>query len=147
LHHGLHPLAAQAVAPQYGFHARQELSQAERLGDVILGAELEPHHLVHLGATGAEHDDRHGGLLGAQVPHHLETVHPGQHHVQNHEVYAASGGALQPLVAVDRHLHLVAFGFEIHTQTEGNALIVLDDQDPLFAACLGHEPFLAPTGR
>ncbi len=77
-------LAAEPVAPQYGLHARQQLGEPERLGDVIFGTELEPHDLVHLGAARAEHDDGHRGVLRAQLAHHFEPVHPRQHDVENH---------------------------------------------------------------
>ena len=52
-----------AGAPQRGLHARAELAHRERLGDVVVGAELEPEHLVDLLRLGGEHDDRHGRAL------------------------------------------------------------------------------------
>ena len=54
--HGLlgGPLVAQPHA-----HAREQLLEAERLGDVVVGAVLEPGDLVLDLVAGGEDDDRH----------------------------------------------------------------------------------------
>ena len=52
----------------------RQLAQAERLRDVVVGAELQPDDLVELGVLRREHDDRHAGL-GADDPADLD---PGQ---------------------------------------------------------------------
>ena len=45
------------VAAQHGSEARREDARAERLGDVVGGAELETRDDVGLAALGGEHDD------------------------------------------------------------------------------------------
>jgi len=45
-------------ATQHGAEPREQDFHAERLGDVIIGAELEPGHPVALARLGREHDDR-----------------------------------------------------------------------------------------
>ena len=62
------------TAPQRRTDPREQLGEAERLGDVILRAELEPRHLVHLTGPRAEHDDRHRHPFAA---HRLPA--PGTH--------------------------------------------------------------------
>ena len=42
--------------------ATAELSDRERFRDVVVRAQLEPHHLVELVVPGGEHDDRHLAL-------------------------------------------------------------------------------------
>src|SRR6478735_2408649 len=141
LHDGFDPLAAQPVSPQHGFDARQELGQPERLGDVVFGAELEAHDLIHLGAARAEHDHGHDDLLGAQLAYDLEAVHLRQHHVEDDEVDSAGRGERQPFFAVGRDLHVVAFGLQVHAQPERDALVVFDDQDVLASIYLSqHSP-------
>ena len=54
-----------AAAPQHGADARDHLGRAERLDDVVVGAELEPDDPVGLGPARGEHDDRDAGLAGA----------------------------------------------------------------------------------
>jgi hypothetical protein len=45
-----------AGAAQHGLDPRQKDVEVERLGDVIVGAELEPEHLVELAAARGEED-------------------------------------------------------------------------------------------
>jgi hypothetical protein len=45
--------------PQQRANARDELANAEWLGQVIVGAALESEYLVRLLAPGGEHQDRH----------------------------------------------------------------------------------------
>src|SRR5258708_1256805 len=42
--------------PQHGAHPRQQLSEAEWLGDIVIGAEFQPNHAIDLVAsmTGGE---------------------------------------------------------------------------------------------
>ena len=78
-----------ARAPQRRLHAGAELAQRERLGDVVVGAELEAEDLVDLLGLGREHDDRHRRAR-AQAPAHLEPVDAGHHHVEHDEVERSS---------------------------------------------------------
>ena len=52
-------VAQQVGAPEHRLHAAAELAHGERLGDVVVRAELEAEHLVDLLGLGGEHDDRH----------------------------------------------------------------------------------------
>ena len=65
--------AGHARAAQRRLHAAAELAQRERLGDVVVGAELEAEDLVDLLGLGREHDDRHRRAR-AHAPADLEAV-------------------------------------------------------------------------
>ena len=54
-----------AAAAQDRADARHDLASAERLDDVVVGAELETDHAVGLLPARREHDDRHLGARGA----------------------------------------------------------------------------------
>ena len=99
-------LRAFAVAPEHGPHARQELGHAEGLGDVVLGAELEAHHLVHLRAARGEHRDRHFVALAAQCAEHLEAVQPREHHVEDDEIDRRVARLGEPFFAVVGEEHV-----------------------------------------
>ena len=55
-------------------HARDELAGAERLHDVVVGAELEAHDPVDLLAASGEHDDRDVG--GRRISRHRSRPSP-----------------------------------------------------------------------
>ena len=98
---------AQLGAAQRGLDAAAELAHGERLGDVVVGAELEPEHLVDLLRLGGEHDDRHRRAR-AQPAADLEPVEHRQHHVEHDQVEGLLGEAVQRLAAVVGADHLVA---------------------------------------
>ena len=87
------------AAPQDRAHAGDQLAQAERLGHVVAGAELEPEDDVDLGVAGGDHDDRHG-LEAAHLLADLDARLVGQHHVEQHEVGVDPVEQAQRLVAV-----------------------------------------------
>ena len=71
--------------PQHGLDARDQLAGAERLGQVVVGAEPEPEDLVALLALGRQHDDR-DAALGAKLAADFQAVDLGQHQVEDHQV-------------------------------------------------------------
>ena len=68
-----------------GVDASQELANAERLDQIVVGAELEAHDAVDLVSAGADDDDRHA-RAGAQLTAHLEAVAVGEAQVEQHEI-------------------------------------------------------------
>ena len=64
-------LLARAGPAQHRPHAGQQLAQRERLGHVVVGAQLEAAHAIDLLAARGEHDDRHVDARGAQLAAHV----------------------------------------------------------------------------
>jgi hypothetical protein len=54
--------AVELAPTQDRAHAAQELHLRERLGDVVVSADLEAEHAAGLGIASGEHDDRDGAL-------------------------------------------------------------------------------------
>ena len=75
--------------------SRQELIDPERLGHVVVGAEVERVHFVGLAAASREHDDRRPGVL-ADATDHLEPISIRQVEVEHDEI------RLLALIARDR---------------------------------------------
>ena len=75
-------------------HARQQLADAERLGQVVVGAGVERRDLVVLAAARRQHDDRHRRPL-AQVADEVDAVAVGQSEVEQHQVGRARAGVDQ----------------------------------------------------
>src|SRR6478752_3879818 len=80
-------LARRPGAAEQGPHARAELPDRERLGDVVVGAELEADDLVELVVAGGQHDDRHRAP-GAELLADLEPVADGSASYYSREMAA-----------------------------------------------------------
>ena len=78
-----------------------QLAQAERLGDVVVGAELEADDLVELGILGRQHHDRHA-RLGPDDPADLDPGQLGEHQVEEDEVRPLGAEPDQRLAPVGR---------------------------------------------
>jgi hypothetical protein len=113
----LHHLGAQTLGPpQQGAQAGQQLFEVEGLGEVIVGAGIEPGHaVVHRGA-GGEHEDGRAETGGAQFAADGVAVLHRQHHVQNHQVVLVHGGVVDGLLAVGRDVD----GVGLFAQTSGD---------------------------
>src|SRR6185312_3443276 len=70
---------------EVGADTGDQFADRERLGDVVVGAELEPRHLVGFGILGRDDDDRHGRLL-PDYPHDVETGELRKHEIKDHEL-------------------------------------------------------------
>ncbi len=64
-------------APQDGTDTCQQLSGAERLGDVVVSAEFQAQHAVHLLAPSTDDDDRYV-TCAAKLPAQVEAGDAGQ---------------------------------------------------------------------
>jgi len=94
-------------AAQDGPDPAAEFPDRERLGDVVVGADLEAQDLVALIVARREHDDRHLAAA-SQAAADLDAVDPGQHHVEDDEVEALGCELVKRLAPVERRDHLVA---------------------------------------
>ena len=65
---------AHGVAPEQRGDAREEDARAERLRDVVVGAELEAERLVDLVVARREEHERHAVTALAQLPAQREAV-------------------------------------------------------------------------
>jgi hypothetical protein len=112
-------------APQERPDAAPELANREGLRDVVVGAQLEPHHLVQLVAACREHDDRNGALR-PEPPAHLEPVEPRQHQVEDDEIDVLLREPDERLLAVARRQHLVAVALQWIRQQLLDGVLVVD---------------------
>jgi hypothetical protein len=117
-----------ARAAQDDLDAGQQLARAEGLGQVVVGAHLQAHDAVGLVAACGEHHDGQVGP-GAQVTTQRQAVVAGQHHVQHHQVEAATVQRLPHGAAVGHGGGALAVLFEIARQQAADLGVVVDDED------------------
>lgn len=111
---------------------------AERLGKVVIGAELQADHPVDLVSLGGQHDHRDVGA-GTQLLADRDPVESGKHQVQQHDVVFPGQRPLKTVSAVWHDLDLGVLVAKILRRDLGQALIVLDQQD-------SHDRSVPPTG-
>ena len=84
-----------ARAAQHGADPAAQLGQPERLGDVVVGAGLEPEHRVGLGVERGQHDDRDHVAARAQRAADLVAVGPRpERDVEQDDVEVLGAGAV-----------------------------------------------------
>jgi len=112
---------------QHGPDARDQLAMAERLRHVVVGADLQPDHLVDLRVAGGDHDHGHAGVL-PQLAAHLNSGKSRQHEVEQHDVRAGPGELVQACTTVGRSHYLVPLAAQHVTRGLAVTLLVLDEQ-------------------
>ena len=125
--------------------AGDQLPHAERLGEVVVGADAEPGQHVGLLDARGQHDHRHR-TVGLDPPADLEAVVPGEHHVEDDEVglvLAVRRDRARPVVRPD---DVVPLGDEPVGDRLVDHRVVLDDEDPTARAAHGRR-LRARSGR
>ncbi len=129
---------ARGHATEDGVHAGHQLTQPERLGDVAGRPQLEAEDHVELAVDGTEHDDGDRGD-GAHPAADLDTVHPGEEHVEEDDVRWVVGEQAQSLGAVGCRLHGEPLAAEARGESQAVGLLVFDYQHPDALTDGGHE--------
>ena len=121
---------ARLVLAQLRADARQQHGEAERLGDVVVGAGFQAEDGVGIGVVAGQHDDRRLEAVLAQDAHRLAAVDVGQADVHDHEVDLAALGRLHALGAgVDRDRLEFLVQRQLLDQRLAQLGVVVDDQD------------------
>ena len=119
-------------AAQDRFHPDGQLAQAERLREVVVGADGEPGHLVGLLGPGGQHQDGRPAVA-LDLLADLEPVHPRQHQVQDDQIGMVLGVRRDRLGAVGGGDDAVSLGLEPGPHRFRDRLLVVDDEDRLLA--------------
>jgi hypothetical protein len=103
-------------AAEHGLDAREELHEAERLGHVVVGAELQADDLVDLLPARGQHDHRSPAPVPAQLLADIEAAFLRQHDVEHDQVVISARREPQTFVAVAGHLDGVFLELEAVAQ-------------------------------
>ena len=77
-------LCAFTGAAQNRLYSRYQNLRAERLGNILIHAEIKALQLILFIASRRQHDNRHFGI-GPDLPAYLPAVHLRHHHIQNYQ--------------------------------------------------------------
>ena len=118
----------EGAAPQVGAHPRQQLAEPEGLGQVVVGARLQPDDDVDLVPPGGE-DHQHRARLGQPEPAaDLDAVEIGQAEVEQDEIEELLGGGVQAALAGLVPGDDVPVALQPGGQGAADRVVVLDDQ-------------------
>ena len=120
---------AQAAAGD-GADAGHHLLDPERLDDEVVGAQLQAQHAIDLLGLGADEDDRHVRVAGADLAADVVAARPRHHDVQQHEVRRFGLEARQRLAPVVGGDGVVAFVRQDGGQPVADVAVVLGDAAP-----------------
>ena len=121
-------------AAEHGFDAGYEFARAERLGNVVVGSDLEAEDAVGFAAFGGEENYRHGSEAGslADSAAEFEAVFAGDHDVEHEQRRTLAFGVGDDGRAVGIDADGEAVVFEVVANEAGNVGIVFDDEDAWF---------------
>ena len=131
---------ASLVAAEQRADAFQQQALAERLGDVVVGAETQTHQFIDFLVLRRQEDHRHGTAL----PQPLQQFHPvhARHlDVEHGQVHRPGGEALQGAFAVGVGADGETFLLQGHGDAGQDVAVVIDQGDGLL-----HLVFLAGLG-
>jgi hypothetical protein len=117
-----------AGAAQHRLQARHQLARLERLGQVVVGTQLQPDDAVHHLAARGEHHDR-DVALGANRAAQREAVLLGQHHVEDRRVEALLPQQRQSRAGTQGLDQREAEALDVGGQRLAERLVVVDQQD------------------
>ncbi len=112
---------------------------AERLGHIVVGAELQADDLVDLRIAGRDHDDRDIAPQ-AQLAADLGATHSGHHQVEQHQISTVAIEFGQSGLAIGRLGDVEALPLQHVRQGIAVGLLVLNDQNA------GHDVPLVVSG-
>ncbi len=116
------------AAAQKRPHPRHQLQHGERLGQIVVRAQLQPQDAVHLAGSRAGDDDGRIARHGACALADLKAVDARQHQVQHQRVPAAFLQPPHAFVAVRGMLDGIAFVPQVQTQQFRDVGVVFDDE-------------------
>jgi hypothetical protein len=114
--------------PQYGAHASDKLAGAEGLHDVVISADFQPHHTIHLAGACGEKENRQG-LCFADRFADLEPCHVRQSDIEDDETEGLRLHLLHRFVTGGDGHHRESVGLEgiDHVFTDGG--FVFDNEN------------------
>ncbi|MNJ59629.1 hypothetical protein D3C77_553250 [compost metagenome] len=98
-------LATEYATTQQGLDPRFKLSELERLGQVVIGAQVQAMNPILDVTACCQHQHRYGFAACAQAREHLEAVHARQPHIEHRHCIFLAGQRQVSSHAIMQHVH------------------------------------------
>ena len=112
-----------------GAQARIQLADVERLGQVVVGAAVEPLDPGFDAVPGGQHQHRHLGAARPEALADLQAVDERQHDVEDHRVVVGDGDELDDVPAIACDVHGVGLLAQALRQHLCRVRFVFDQKD------------------
>src|ERR1700680_492372 len=122
----------------------EELAWTERLGDIVVGPDLETEDDIDLVVLGAEDDHRHPVARAADLPADVEPGEVGEHEIEHDDVRVEDLQAGKRLGRAFSFLHGVAFALARSTHRPTNQCVVVDNEHPHLLSIHAYSLEVAP---
>src|SRR5579884_236641 len=139
-------LAAAENGPDPG----QQFPGIERLGQIVVSADLQSYDAVDILAARREHEHR-DVRFSSQASQHLQAVKSGQHHIEHHQIHRGLQRGLQSIGARVRRLYVKPLPAQILIEQRAQLCVIVNQENfghgcvPLFSLLArsnqGFEPF------
>ena len=126
MQHGPVPLPAVA---EPGPNPREELVEREGLCEIVLGPQLETHHLGGWIPQGGEHDHTLTRIVRQDALQYITPVEAGHEEIEDDQVVGLGGGHGKPGSRVGGGPDLVALRPELPGHEVQDPGFIIDDQD------------------
>src|SRR5256886_11877659 len=118
------------ATPQQCTHSGEELVKVKGLAQIVVGPGVESLHPVVDSVTRGKHQDGYSRTARSQVFADLDSVFPGQHHIQQDEVVIVNTGLVERGLSIGRNVDSVGLLAKAFRQDLGCIGLVLDQQYP-----------------
>ena len=114
-------------------HPGDDLTGAERLGDVVIGAEFKTEHSIDFVVASGAEQDWSPVAVRAKLAAHLGAVHAGQAYIEDDRHRVERSGKGQAARPIGCHVDPEALTGQVHPKQIGDRPLILDDEDETFA--------------
>jgi hypothetical protein len=135
-----------AGATEECVNSREELADAEGLGDVVVSAEIQADNFVDFLTFGSKHQDGRRIFFGAELFAYVVSARAGEHDVKDDEGRMTLGYSIDGFITAvaDRDVKTVAF--HDFFESEEDVRIIFDNKNPGFHR-VNHADFLSHAGH
>jgi hypothetical protein len=107
----------------------RQLTQRERLREIVVGAQLQAEHLVELLVLRCQEHDRHLEIDRPDAPEQFDAVRPGHDDIQDREVGSRAPKCVPRRFAVVGRINLVPLGRKGVAKILAEIRLIVGDED------------------
>ncbi len=119
---------AQFVAPQNGPNAREQFSEAERLGHIVVRAQLEAHDTIDFLQPVTGGDDHGDVRVGSNLSEQIEPIFAPQSQIENDQARLTHGEMASQVLPAGRGTRRDVMLFEVTGDHPPRGRIVIDNR-------------------